>query len=193
MSYIDETLIFESDKIYYKAANDSIDMEVMMDWEDAIMKKSADYVCENGGDILEIGFGMGIAANYIQANSINSHTIVENHPQIIEKAKAWASDKPNVTIIESDWNTVKDKRRKICLATYDGIFYDTFGDENMDKFKASLNNLTNTGCKVTWWNSVSGESNHYNITGVTYEAITVKPPNNCYFNHTTYYLPKKEF
>ena len=54
MSYTDETLIFESDKIYYKAANDSIDMEVMMDWEDVIMKKSADYVCKNGGDILEL-------------------------------------------------------------------------------------------------------------------------------------------
>jgi type IV protein arginine methyltransferase len=193
MSYIDETLIFESDKIYYKAANDSIDMEVMMDWEDAIMKKSADYVCKNGGDILEIGFGMGIAANYIQANSINSHTIVENHPQIIEKAKAWAADKPNVTIIESDWNTVKDKRRKICLATYDGIFYDTFADDNMDKFKSSLANLANTGCKVTWWNSVNSENNYYSIDGVTYEAITVNPPSNCYFNHTTYYLPKKEF
>ncbi|MDC3316507.1 class I SAM-dependent methyltransferase [bacterium] len=193
MSYIDETLIFESDKIYYKAANDSIDMEVMMDWEDAIMKKSADYVCKNGGDILEIGFGMGIAANYIQANSINSHTIVENHPQIIEKAKAWAADKPNVNIIESDWNTAKDKRRKICLATYDGIFYDTFADDNMDKFKSSLANLANTGCKVTWWNSVNSENNYYNITGVTYEAIAVSPPPNCYFNHDTYYLPKKEF
>ena len=193
MSYIDKALIFEADKIYYKDANDSIDMEVMMDWEDAIMKKSADYICQNGGDILEIGFGMGISANYIQANSINSHTIVENHPQIIERAKVWASDKPNVTIIENDWNTVKDKRRKICLATYDGIFYDTFGDDNMDKFKSSLTNLANAGCKVTWWNSVSGESNHYNITDVTYEAITVNPPSNCYFNHTTYYLPKKEF
>ena len=193
MSYIDETLIFESDRIYYKAANDSIDMEVMMDWEDAVMKKSADYVCKNGGDILEIGFGMGIAANYIQANSINSHTIVENHPQIIEKAKAWASDKPNVTIIENDWNTVKDKRRKICLATYDGIFYDTFADDNMDNFKSSLANLANTGCKVTWWNSVNSENNYYNIDGVTYEAITVNPPTNCYFNHNTYYLPKKEF
>ena len=193
MSYINETLIFESDRIYYKAANDSIDMEVMMDWEDAVMKKSADYVCKNGGDILEIGFGMGIAANYIQANSINSHTIVENHPQIIEKAKAWASDKPNVTIIENDWNTVKDKRRKICLATYDGIFYDTFADDNMDNFKSSLANLANTGCKVTWWNSVNSENNYYNIDGVTYEAITVNPPTNCYFNHNTYYLPKKEF
>ena len=193
MSYKNKTLIFESNKIYYNDANDSIEMEVMMDWEDAVMKKSANYVCENGGDILEIGFGMGIAANYIQANSINSHTIVENHPQIIEKAKAWASDKPNVTIIENDWNTVKDKRRKICLATYDGIFYDTFADDNMDNFKSSLANLANTGCKVTWWNSVNSENNYYNIDGVTYEAITVNPPTNCYFNHNTYYLPKKEF
>tara|TARA_R100001463_G_scaffold131367_1_gene191323 strand:+ start:1153 stop:1719 length:567 start_codon:yes stop_codon:yes gene_type:complete len=188
MSYINKTLIFESTKIYYNDAGNSIEMEVMMDWEDSIMKKSADYVCQNGGNILEIGFGMGISADYIQANSINSHTIVENHPQIIEKAKAWAADKPNVTIIEDDWHSAKDS-----LSTYDGIFYDTFGDENMDKFKSSLNNLTNTGCKVTWWNSVASENNYYSIDGVTYEAITVSPPSNCYFNHTTYYLPKKEF
>ena len=188
MSYKDKTLIFKSDKIYYKDANDSIEMEVMMDWEDDIMKRSADYVCQNGGDILEIGFGMGISANYIQANSINSHTIVENHPQIIEKAKAWAADKPNVTIVENDWYSVKDS-----LSTYDGIFYDTFGDQNMDNFKDSLANLAKAGCKVTWWNSVASENNYYNITSVTYEAVTVNPPSNCYFNHNTYYLPKKEF
>lgn len=41
-------------------------------------------MCEGGGDILEIGFGMGISAGHIQANSITSHTIVENHPQVIE-------------------------------------------------------------------------------------------------------------
>ena len=193
MSYKDKTLIFESDNIYYNDANDSIEMQVMMDWEDVVMKKSADYVCQNGGDILEIGFGMGIAADYIQANSIRSHTIVENHPQIINYAKIWAADKPNVTIVEADWNVVRDKRRSNSLGTYDGIFYDTFGDENMDKFKAALNSLTNTGCKVTWWNSIASENNYYNITGVTYEAIAVSPPPNCYFNHDTYYLPKKEF
>tara|TARA_R100001463_G_scaffold133540_1_gene195049 strand:- start:323 stop:889 length:567 start_codon:yes stop_codon:yes gene_type:complete len=188
MSYKNKTLIFESNKIYYNDANDSIEMEVMMDWEDAVMKKSANYVCKGGGDILEIGFGMGISADYIQSNSITSHTIVENHPQIIEKAKAWASKKPNVTIVEGDWYTVKDS-----LSTYDGIFYDTFGDDNMDKFKDALTNLTKTGSKVTWWNSVNSKNNYYSITGVNYEAIAVSPPSNCYFNHTTYYLPKKEF
>ena len=79
MSYIDKTLVFEEDKIYY--TDEGTTFEVMMNWEDSIMKASADYVCENGGDILEIGFGMGISAGYIQANNINSHTIIENHPQ----------------------------------------------------------------------------------------------------------------
>ena len=52
MSYKDKTLIFESNKIYYDDAGNSIEMEVMMDWEDAVMKKSADYACEGGGDLL---------------------------------------------------------------------------------------------------------------------------------------------
>ena len=86
MKYIDQTLTFESDKVYY--VEQDTEFQVMMSWEDSIMKASADYVCEGGGDILEIGFGMGISAGYIQANSITSHTIVENHPQMIVKAKA---------------------------------------------------------------------------------------------------------
>ena len=32
---------------------------VMHDWEDLMMKKHAEVVCQNGGDILEIGFGSG--------------------------------------------------------------------------------------------------------------------------------------
>ena len=106
MSYIDKTLIFEDDKIHYTDSGQ--ELQVMMSWEDDIMKASANYICENGGDILEIGFGMGMAANYIQANNINSHTIIEIHPQVIERAKSWAEDKPNVTIIENDWYSVKD-------------------------------------------------------------------------------------
>ena len=98
MSYKDKTLIFELDKIYFEEHGSVF--EVMMDWEDSIMKASADYICGNGGDILEFGFGMGISAGHIQNNNINSHTIIENHPQIIEKAKAWADGKSNVNIIE---------------------------------------------------------------------------------------------
>ena len=188
MSYKNKELIFKSDKIYYKDANDSIEMEVMMDWEDDIMKRSADYVCENGGDILEIGFGMGISANYIQANNINSHTIVEIHPDILNRAYEWSEGKPNINIIAGDWYKIKES-----LSVYDGIFYDTFCDSNMDQFKSCLNNLVKKGSKVSWWNSINSENNYYNIKNVSYEAIKINPPKNNYFNHTTYYLPKKEF
>ena len=56
MSYISQSLIFESDKITYTNHNLHT-VEVMMDWEAPIMSASAAYVCKEGGDILEIGFG----------------------------------------------------------------------------------------------------------------------------------------
>ena len=186
MSYINKTLIFEEDKIYY--TDEDITLEVMMGWEDLIMKASADYVCENGGDILEFGFGMGISAGYIQANNINSHTIIENHPQIIEKLKLWAEDKPNVIIIEGDWYNIKDS-----LSTYDGIFYDTYGEQDWSRFATELPLLTRLGTKVTWWNNNPEQSTIHNIDDVVYETISVNPTSNSYFNSSVYYLPKKEF
>ena len=124
MSFKDTTLTFADTKI-----TDEFDAEVMMNWEAPIMEKSAEFICHNKGDILEIGFGMGICSDYIQAQGVNSHTIVEIHPQIIERLNAWAEDKSNVTIIEGDWNSVSG------LGTYDGIFIDTYGDDNWSSFK----------------------------------------------------------
>ena len=60
---------------------------------------------------------------------INTHTIIENHPDVITKAQAWAADKSNVTILEGSWYDIKDT-----LSTYDGLFYDTWGDENSKDF-----------------------------------------------------------
>tara|TARA_A100001515_G_scaffold51841_1_gene40901 strand:+ start:1087 stop:1659 length:573 start_codon:yes stop_codon:yes gene_type:complete len=189
--YTSQTLTFESDKITTPS-----NTEVMMDWEHPLMSASAAYVTENGGDILEIGFGMGISAGYIHSHSISSHTIVENHPDIIPKAVEWASNKSNVTIISQSWmgwidevTTVENKN----LPTFDGIFYDTYGDDDMFYFSSSLSNLTKNGTKVTWWNNETSETNYYNIPNVTYQSINVNPPENTYFNSTTYYLPKKEF
>ena len=101
MFYLSQSLTFEDDRIYY--LQNGIEHEVMMDWEHDLMSGSAAYITENGGDILEIGFGMGISAGYIQSHSISSHTIIENHPDIIPKALEWAAEKPNVTIITGSW------------------------------------------------------------------------------------------
>jgi len=183
MNYLNETLIFEDSKIYYKDGEQSY--EIMMDWEDKIMSASAAYVCQNGGDILEVGFGMGISAGYIQSHSINSHTICENHPQIIPLALEWAKNKPNVTIVTSSWYDVKNE-----LGTFDGIFYDTFGDDDWAKFGSFLPNLCNPNAVATWFNCVPSSSNLEVYPSSSHEPYSVSPDSNFYFNFDTYYLPK---
>lgn len=159
--------------------------QVMNNWEESLMLKKSQWVCENGGDILEIGFGMGISAGYMHSHSISSHTIIENHPEVIPKAQAWASGKSNVTIITGSWYDVRNS-----LSTYDGVFYDTFGDDDMIHFSASLSSLVKKGGVATWWNNLEEENNFYNIPNVTYQQYSVDPPTNMYFNNKTYYLPK---
>ena len=165
--------------------NSHSNQEVMGSWEDSLMKRHAEVVCENGGDILEIGFGMGISANYIQQQNPDSHTIIESHPQVIEKLKVWAEDKPNVIVVEGHWHDVTGS-----LGIYDGIFYDTFGDKKLAEFKDACNQLTKSGSIITFWNhyGVMERDNAYGfIDNVSYEEIEVEDP---YSSGAKYYLPK---
>jgi len=182
--YVSQSLTFESDKITIDGVGD----EVMMDWEHSIMSASAAYVTEGGGDILEIGFGMGISAGYMHSHSINSHTIVENHPQIIPKAVEWASNKSNVTIVSQSWYDVKDS-----IGTFNGVFFDTWDDDNWLMFSSSLSGFVKSGTKVTFYNKCQSESNDLNIPNCQYEQISVTIDENKYFDGNVYYMPKKEF
>lgn len=186
MSYLSQNLIFTESKIYF--VKDGIEYEVMMDWEDELMRESANYICQNGGDILEIGFGMGISANYIQSHNVKSHTIVENHPDIIPKLIEWANDKPNVIIVEGSWYDRLDD-----LGAYDGIFYDTYGDEKCHEFESVLPNIVKPGAKTTWWNLFYNSESVYNYDNIEYQEFVISPPENSYFNSNKYYLPKKQF
>jgi len=77
------------------------------------------HVCENGGDILEIGFGGGVTAEMIQNYNIKTHTIIERDDYFFEKLWEWSVDKPNVKVIHGDWINDIPKNKK-----YDGIFFD---------------------------------------------------------------------
>ena len=77
-----QELVFASD---YIALKDHPHKYVMMTWETDLMKLHAQHVTANGGNILEIGFGMGISAQFIQDFGCATHTIVESHPDILQK------------------------------------------------------------------------------------------------------------
>jgi len=181
MSFKDEILTFEDTKILNEDG-----AEVMMNWEASIMEKSAEFICHNNGDILEIGFGMGICSDYIQSQGVNSHTIVEIHPEIIEKLKVWADGKSNVTIVEGDWNSIED------LSTYDGIFIDTYGDDNWSNFKDFVLGKAKSGAKITYWNNFTDKRNEHSFDSVSFDDISVTPDDNTYFTSNTYHMPKIE-
>lgn len=117
--YLDEKLTFYDDKIVDEAGGC-----VMMNWESEWMKRSAEIVCSTKGDILNIGFGLGIVDSFIQTHNPKTHTIVEAHPDIYAKMlKDGWQNKPGVKIIHGRWQDVKDQ-----LTQYDGIYFDTYRD-----------------------------------------------------------------
>ena len=195
MSYLSQNLIFTESKIYF--VKDGIEYEVMMDWEDIIMYNYAKYVTNEGKaeSILEIGFGMGISAEYIQSYKPTSHTIIEIHPQILERAKNWAKDREGVTILEGDWY---DLVREGKLGKYDGVFLDTYFDKNIDKFKNYYSELVNKGGRMTWWNPTEDKLPSEDLrskSNVEYEEIIINQPipHNTYHNTSVYWMPKLQF
>lgn len=180
--YKNSIVSFEEDKI----TCDLLDMEVMMSWEDPIMSEHANIVCHNQGDVLEIGFGMGISADYIQSLNPNSHTIVEIHPQIFSKLETWAVGKPNVTIINGDWFGLTS------FGEYDGIFYDTVCDSYMAEFFTDfVPSHIKVGGKFTYFNPATDHI-FYGLTA-THATMSVTPPNNGYFTQSVYYVPTVQF
>lgn len=113
--YLSTDLTFTDDEILLPDG-----FEVMMEWERPIMERSAEIVAHNHGDVLNVGFGMAIIDTAIQKQGITTHTIIEAHPQVIERAKRWAEDKTGVRLVHSMWQDALDD-----LPPLDGIYFDT--------------------------------------------------------------------
>ncbi|MGF7234531.1 MAG: class I SAM-dependent methyltransferase [Frankia sp.] len=97
--------------------------QVMQEWESPLMRTLADLVTRPGGSVLEIGFGLGISAGFVQEIGPRRHTIVEANPQIFEMAVEWrrANGYDNVELVGGRWEDALTG-----LGQYDGILFDTY-------------------------------------------------------------------
>lgn len=194
MAYKERILTFQADKIFYPDVSTKTgEKAVMMDWETPLMAAHAQYVAENRGKVLEIGFGLGISAGYIQSYVPESHTIVEIHPEIASQARTWGKQGRGVTILEGDWYELKKEIE--ANGPYDGIFYDAFGDINIGYLVEFCVSIVNKGGRFTLWNPLPYPfGNEQRIIGaaVTYDVMELKGtiPENDYFEYDQYYLPK---
>ena len=189
-AYTNADLTFTDDKITWVNPADGKTLEVMMGWEQPIMEKMAELAVSAGDHVLECGFGMGILSDAIQARNPASHTICEFHPDIIPKMRTWAEGKSNITLHEDKWLTLLEQTGR-----YDAILMDTYADDDLHpRFVYFCRNKSKPDCKITWWNWSGGETDEYMRfywDDITFTDVTVDPPENAYYNRTTYKVPLK--
>lgn len=111
---------------------------IMHSGEKDLMKKLGELGTQNGGDILEIGFGLHLSADAVQSNpNVTSHTIIEVHPEIYQRALDWAKDKPNTKILLGDWVDVIPT----LTTKFDGIIHDTHYEDNFSSLLDVISNV----------------------------------------------------
>lgn len=106
-----------------RAQSELDDEEIMEDWQIPIMRAMAKAVCASHGDVLEIGFGRGIASDFIQQEGVRTHTIVECNASIVQRFESWQSkhDDKEIQVVNGMWQDVIGK-----LGQFDGIFFHTY-------------------------------------------------------------------
>ncbi len=97
---------------------------IMESWEDNYMKLLAEIATKNGGAILEVGFGMGISAKYIQKRQITKHIIIEANKQVWKTI--FDFQKQTNFSIEPILGFWEDTIKTIPSNSIDGILFDTY-------------------------------------------------------------------
>jgi len=102
-------------KLEYKEGKlmDSGGEAVMMEWERVLMERHADIICASGGDVLNVGFGLGIIDGEIQKRNPRSHTIIEAHPDVYKHMCDLGWDKKaGVRLVFGRW---QDMVHGVCM------------------------------------------------------------------------------
>lgn len=100
------------------------DEEIMEDWQIPIMRAMAALVAASHGDVVEVGFGRGVSASFLQEAGVRSYTVVECNPSVIDRFHHWRAALPrerDIRLIEGRWQDTTDQ-----LAQYDGVFFHTY-------------------------------------------------------------------
>ena len=177
---------------------------VMEAWEKPYMRKLASIATSHaaGGRVLELGFGLGISACFIQSSKIAEHIIIEMNASIAEHARRFAAEKSQqVTIIEGLW---QDITPRLETSSFQGILFDTYpmNEEEVDTifypFLEHAFRLLSPGGRLTYYSDESDGFSPYHLAAlkgagfhkIDGEVITISPPTDCrYWRQKTILAP----
>lgn len=115
------------------------DQEIMEDWQVPVMNAMANAVVRPGDVVLEIGFGRGVASDFIQARQPSRHVIVECNDAVVERYHAWKTRHPDATfdLIHAKWQDAVPR-----FETYDAILFHTYPLNVDDVVEQVLSSVT---------------------------------------------------
>lgn len=161
--YIQQTLTYTEDG----RLMDETGQAVMMDWERPIMEQAARVITQNGGRVLNVGFGMGIIDTEIEKYPNTEHWIIEPHLDVFTKMMddGWHF-KSNVKILHGDWQWFLKY-----LPKFDGIYIDTW-DEQIWDFLKNTPNMLKEGGVLSFFNNPRGDEKGLHMSQEEYDILS---------------------
>lgn len=171
--------------------------EIMQRWETNYMKKLASIACKNGGIVLEVGFGLGISAHFIQQYKYSSktpklrkHIIIEAHPGVCRYAKKMFEKEMRsgqLKLVKGFWQKAT---KKIRAGSVDGILFDTYplSEKEIHKnhffFFKEAHRLLKKGGILTYYSDEAKRFSYAHIQKlkeagfkkIHWESCKIKPP-----------------
>ncbi len=169
---------------------------VMEDWEDPYMAALATVAASNGGQVLEVGFGLGISAGYIaQSAGVTRHIIIEANADVAERARQFGAGVTThpTDVLEGLWEEVIDE---VPDGSLDGILFDAYPLDqsevmNQAHFAATAYRKLRPGGRFTYFSDeISGfRAEHFDALvaagfrpeNIDYEIVNVTPPEDCQY------------
>ncbi len=104
-------------------AGDLDDQQIMEDWQIPVMQAMAGIAGNARGAVLEIGFGRGVAADFLQHAGVASHTVVECNEHIVARFEAWRAGYTarDIRLLQGRWQDLTER-----FETYDGILFHAY-------------------------------------------------------------------